>query len=652
MKHLDLNDLQSRSMDELRILFADIPEEFDSIGMLSNQLGLRSGSELAELLNLLHNRVKKISLATNELHRIDLSLLMNAFRPGWIINLSQNNIGRKKGTDLSAMFAAVRPGVTLDLSYNGLGGKTGEELAAMMAAIQPGVSIDLNCNGLGNLSDEKLAAMFAAIKPGVKIHVTDWIGHSEKLAMILAAIRPGVNIDLGNNGWGVKDQELAAALAVIQPGVTIGLEVVTLRYTTKKDLAMLMAAFQPGVIVNLAGNLLINFGSGLADIVAAIQPGVILDLRRNRLDLNTNAALAAIFAAFQPGVAVDVSENGLGEKTSEELAPILAAIQPGVIMNLGLHELSHVAGITQALGSIREGVTLALAPNDLENFTRTYELLSSARNLTSIALNDAQFNTLDFTQLTNHLMLLPPSIQTLQISTSILANFSPARRERLNALLKTRFTQVIYHAPEQVESVLPLVTESLDARLPDPVQDIVIGYLASENQKDRNWESAIKEDRRCSKLTLPSLLSQWIEDHRSERRNRNLIKPLIEFLDYAQRALKQEENPGMVQGGIFLTLELLDGNMSLEEYQQFAQGLKNPEHPALAQKMLTIAVVFGSLALAAAITLPVGAAIGIGATCAVLSGGFFAANRHYQPSRLSVLTDEIEAVSANIPAVV
>ena len=100
------------------------------------------------------------------------------------LNLSWNQLGLKKGAELVDIIRAISANVTnLDLSANLLSQKTGAELVDFISAIPTGVThLNLSWNKLGKKSSDELALAFSKLHAQVNtltLSIGDILGFSE-----------------------------------------------------------------------------------------------------------------------------------------------------------------------------------------------------------------------------------------------------------------------------------------------------------------------------------------------------------------------------------------------------------------------------------------------------------------------------------------
>ncbi|MDF1683468.1 MAG: hypothetical protein P1U36_02310 [Legionellaceae bacterium] len=181
--------------------------------MSDNDLGRKTGAELAEAFAGIPAGVTSLNLSDNDLGRKTGAELAEAFAgiPAGVTSLYLiwNGLGDKTGAELAVAFAGIPAGVTsLDLSENNLSRKTGAELAVAFAGIPAGVtSLNLSWNNLGRKTSAELAVAFAGIPAGVTVSFKgdDLFRNktrAEKDALLtkLRQASPNINLDLSGNG--------------------------------------------------------------------------------------------------------------------------------------------------------------------------------------------------------------------------------------------------------------------------------------------------------------------------------------------------------------------------------------------------------------------------------------------------------------------
>jgi hypothetical protein len=578
-------------------------------------------------------------------------------------NLSRQDLGLQTMEHLRTVFSTVPPGTRiLNLSFNKLYQKTDAQLAELLDLLPDSIEkINFGENNLGKASE--LTSLFAVFgSRRINFSFNDNLGNktSEELVTMFAVLQPGVCVNLSRNDFRQKNgDEITDMFAAIPPGVSIDFASSSIFYgKNRQDLIAMFAAFKPRVEVRLCVDIFINPEIQTA-MLAALQPGVRIHLMGHIFRNNTLAELRSMFAAIKPGVKINLRNTGIFNSLSlNELEIALSSLRSGVSIDLGLSEAPfRIGGYNGILSQIPEGVTLSLGAKDLLHHDARAFLLS-APQITSIELAseifESTFKNLTLKQLVKGIMLLPISVQKLTIKNDeIFAHYSKATQERIKLLLKSRFREVTYLSTSEAESIFSDFREVFSEVIPAAPQigSIVLDYLGPSSTG--NWESRFKKEDEDSTSTLLSLLKDWVNANESDEGKHALVQAIHEFSSLAEFKLANNQSTNTVHYGMFLTLELLEGNINTHEYQGFIDGLIHPEYITLVEQMLKITFAFAAIVAFSATAMPIIVATEVaalaGMTYGLISYGFFSQyQNNKQQGTMYNLTQDICTLNDNL----
>jgi hypothetical protein len=172
-------------VNTLGTALAALPKTIIILDLGENNLGYRTGPQLATSLARIPHTVETLDLACNDLDRLGspgLSLVLSILPTGVkTLGLSENNFNRLTAADLAKTLAKIPASVTfLDLRWNDLSSFSEAELTQIFAAIPRTVRmLDLRGNNFGNTPRGALTRACTTLPADILIHFDDGVRPKE-----------------------------------------------------------------------------------------------------------------------------------------------------------------------------------------------------------------------------------------------------------------------------------------------------------------------------------------------------------------------------------------------------------------------------------------------------------------------------------------